>query len=386
MATVSVTFNTNIQSSRKSCADIFAPSSLSLLGSSPSCKVLADRLVINLGLGVSLAVGDSLTFTLGNGITELQSEPEYSQETEGGIPLAMPEDTVAYTPSFSLSAPSKICASSSFPLTVGDLQGFGPGLVSMAWSMQPEVRQLQELLPASFSGAQQISVPDLLTPGQDYTLTATATNSLGLQSAARTVKFSLPSALGLSVALSGPSSIQSDKNLEIRAEISQCNTTIAIPKYRYFWSSTGPLGSLARKNLHTLRLPPGTLQGGATYNFSVIVESEQDSVSGSAWLEITVEEAGPLAKLAANTLMYGTQSNIVLDATLSEDRDNSAGELHYEWSCASNSSGCFVYREGEPSARLEEVLEQGQLNNQYVVLDEVTLTCSMYLSQKAYLS
>ena len=69
------------------------------------------------------------------------------------------------------------------------------------------------------------------------------------------------------------------------------------------------------------------MEGGKSYNFSVVVISEQDDVSGSAFIVIDVEEYGPLAKLAANKVMYGSKNEIVLDATLSEDRDNSNGKL-----------------------------------------------------------
>ena len=58
-----------------------------------------------------------------------------------------------------------------------------------------------------------------------------------------------------------------------------------------------------------------------------MVISEQEDVTGSAFLIIEVEEYGPLAKLAANKVMYGTKNEIILDATLSEDRDNSNGKL-----------------------------------------------------------
>ena len=89
---------------------------------------------------------------------------------------------------------------------------------------------------------------------------------------------------------------------------------------------------------------------------------------------MTVMNQGPLAKLAANKVTYGTMSNIILDASLSEDRDNSAGELEYEWQCRmSDESGCYVYSGSNP-VRLEEYLPAGFLSKNYVVLESKTLT------------
>ena len=76
-----------------------------------------------------------------------------------------------------------------------------------------------------------------------------------------------------------------------------------------------------------------------------------------------MESLGPLAKLSANKVTYGTMSKIVLDATLSEDRDNSPGELKFIWSClTSDGSGCFVY-DGANPRRLEEALPSGYYLN-----------------------
>ena len=68
-----------------------------------------------------------------------------------------------------------------------------------------------------------------------YSVTATATNSLGLSSEPKSISFIKPSVdTGLSVKLVGPRKIHADRNLEIKAEISQCNTSDAgLPtKYR----------------------------------------------------------------------------------------------------------------------------------------------------------
>ena len=87
------------------------------------------------------------------------------------------------------------------------------------------------------------------------------------------------------------------------------------------------MDDLSKKNSKTLKLKKGSLQGGRSYNFSVLVLSEQDNIRATASILVEVESLGPLAKLAASKLTYGTKNNIVLDATLSEDRDNSLGEL-----------------------------------------------------------
>ena len=96
---------------------------------------------------------------------------------------------------------------------------------------------------------------------------------------------------------------------------------------QYFWTTDGPVEDLSKKNSKKLKLKKGSLQGGRSYNFSVLVLSEQDNIRATASILVEVESLGPLAKLAASKITYGTKNNIVLDATLSEDRDNSLGEL-----------------------------------------------------------
>ena len=254
----------------------------------------------------------------------------------------------------------------------------------MTWNVETsggnDASSVVDNLKENFEGPQKFSIPaDQLGAGEEYTVTAFATNMLGLNSTEMSATFSLPSSLGLSVALAGPASIRSDQMLDIRAKVSRCNSSNSIPSYRYFWSTDGPLSGLSRKNHHSLRLAGGTLQGGRSYNFSVIAQSEEDTLSGTSWLEVQVQEAGPLAKLAAKKLMYGTQSQVVLDATLSEDRDHSPGSLQYEWTCSTNSSGCFVYSEGSAPKRLEESLSSGALRSDYVVLESGLLVPATYL-------
>ena len=51
--------------------------------------------------------------------------------------------------------------------------------------------------------------------------------------------------------------------------------------HQYFWSADGPVGDLSQKTFKNLKLESGVLSGGRSYNFSVIVVSEQDNVTGS---------------------------------------------------------------------------------------------------------
>ena len=102
---------------------------------------------------------------------------------------------------------------------------------------------------------------------------------------------------------------------------------------------------------------------GTTLHCTIHENSFFTSVTGTGWAQISVESLGPLAKLSANKVTYGTMSKIVLDATLSEDRDNSPGELKFIWSClTSDGSGCFVY-DGANPRRLEEALPSGYYLN-----------------------
>ena len=120
-----VSFDRNIQAKElkiSSCDGIFTADTLALLGESPGCTVKADKVVITLGSDLSVKFSDELTLAPGNGITELQSEPEYSSEALGSVVVSQPKDLTSLSPSFSLSAPAQICPQGSFPVTVGDLQ------------------------------------------------------------------------------------------------------------------------------------------------------------------------------------------------------------------------------------------------------------------------
>ena len=105
-----------------SCDGIFTADTLALLGESLGCTVKADKVVIKLDSSLSVKFSDKLTLAPGNGITELQSEPEYSSEALGSVVVSPPNDLDSLSPSFSLSAPAQICPQGSFPVTVGDLQ------------------------------------------------------------------------------------------------------------------------------------------------------------------------------------------------------------------------------------------------------------------------
>ena len=137
---------------------------------------------------------------------------------------------------------------------------------------------------------------------------------------------------------------------------------------------------MSKKNSKTLKLKKGSLQGGRSYNFSVLVLSEQDNIRATASIMVDVESLGPLAKLSASKITFGTKNNIVLDATLSEDRDNSHGELQFSWSCKTmeDGSGCFVYS-GVAPVRLEEHLPAGDLNKDLVILENNILVPGIYL-------
>ena len=120
-----VSFDRNIQAKELkmgSCDGIFTADTLALLGESPGCSVKADKVVITLGSSLLVKFSDELTLAPGNGITELQSEPEYSSEALGSVVVSQPKDLTSLSPSFSLSAPAQICPQGSFPVTVGDLQ------------------------------------------------------------------------------------------------------------------------------------------------------------------------------------------------------------------------------------------------------------------------
>ena len=100
-----------------------------------------------------------------------------------------------------------------------------------------------------------------------------------------------------------------------------------LKKPGFFPSAEIEVAEALMKLAKTLKLKKGSLQGGRSYNFSVLVLSEQDNIRATASIIVEVESLGPLAKLSASKITFGTKNNIVLDATLSEDRDNSHGDL-----------------------------------------------------------
>ena len=88
------------------------------------------------------------------------------------------------------------------------------------------------------------------------------------------------------------------------------------------------MSDLSKKNSKVLRLSPGLLSGGKLYNISLLVLSEQEEgIVGEAFTLLRVGQYGPVARVAASKIMFGTRNPVVLDATLSEDRDNSQGDM-----------------------------------------------------------
>lgn len=60
------------------------------------------------------------------------------------------------------------------------------------------------------------------------------------------------------------------------------------------------MGDLTKKSHKKLKLERGVLQGGRSYNFSVVVLSSSANVTGSAWTMVKVDSLGPQAVLSAN--------------------------------------------------------------------------------------
>ena len=60
------------------------------------------------------------------------------------------------------------------------------------------------------------------------------------------------------------------------------------------------MGDLTKKSHKKLKLERGVLQGGRSYNFSVVVLSSSANVTGSAWTTVEVVSLGPQAVLSAN--------------------------------------------------------------------------------------
>ena len=69
------------------------------------------------------------------------------------------------------------------------------------------------------------------------------------------------------------------------------------------------MGDLTKKSHKKLKLERGALQGGRSYNFSVVVLSASANVTGTAWTLVTVESLGPLAVLSANKVRIMTTSS-----------------------------------------------------------------------------
>ena len=383
LAAVRVKFDKNLQGS-SDCTRIFTADTLARLGSEPKCSFSADKLEVEMGRGMSLRFGDNLAFQPGNGVRELRAEPEFAGEVTGSVTVATPADPAArYTPHFSLTGPAKLCTAGDFTLSLADLVGFGRGAVSLNWTVEPVTAALLALLPVAATGPVSLNIPaDTLEADTEYVVSVVGSNYLGLPSLPRSLPVTRPAAgPGLSVQLAGPRRARADRKLRLRALATECNSSSETgdqpPKFRYFWSVDGPL-TLAKKSSKSLKLEAGQLQGGRSYNFSVVVLGEGGAGQGSAWHSLSVARLGPRARLAATKLTFGAGNPVVLDATLSEDRDNSAGQLQFQWRCsAAEGGGCFVYS-GPGPVRLEEAVGAELLRQDYSSLPAATLSPATY--------
>lgn len=375
---IAIKFNTNIQGVRKDCSGIFQ--STQVFGKDPECVGKANILEIKLGSNHEVVNGTQVSLAVGNGVQELKAEGSFAVEATGSVTI-MAKSQDLTKPEFTLTGPSEICPNSPVKIEIGHMKGFGRGKKTITWELNGLSNQEATVNKAK-NKAKLVLSPEDLENVSTFNVAVEARNFLDQKADKKNLTLKMISSSALSVQIRGPAVISADKNLKLKVKTQLCGQSkndSKLLKYRYFWSADGPVGDLSQQSFKNLKLESGSLQGGRSYNFSVVVVSEQDNVTGSGWTMVTVKNKGPKAKLAANKVTYGTLSNIVLDATLSEDRDNSPGELEFDWSCMmKDGSGCFVYTGANP-VRLEEHLPEGFLNKNFVTLESRTLVPGDYV-------
>jgi len=346
-----ISFNLNFTSpvstsSLTSCESVFQTSTLSKLGTNPSCtwtnasslKVTmgADPKLINEKISLKNADIASSVGSCTNTSPVLEPIVNFPSQLYGA------SLQLSYSPSYSSS-----CATA--PLTFNSFYKGGYGRPLMCkWTLatNPASQTISAMSEKEFSVCREkleIGAGSLDT----FNLTATieVKNWLNL-TAKGTATTAVESQKFLTVEIEGGNLQSTKRNTEIEIK-AKTGAACSSNPISYSWgyvdtNATAAFNSAtvlsASLKPHALLIPKDTLQAGACYNFKV--GATQSGASGSATVKVCATSQPLVVEFDKSAGSVSSAVDLKVSASKSYDPDASTGSLTFRWTCAQGTGSC----------------------------------------------
>ncbi|XP_070541850.1 uncharacterized protein [Ptychodera flava] len=355
-AGILVTFDTGVQyKDFTSCSDIFDDASNALLGVGSECFFRdPKRLIIVIGKAVTLIEpGDVLTLRSGAVKTFHQ---DYSHDASGNITVAGPQQ--ALQPTALLDGAPKIPSCGDVRISGRRSTGSGARTMTYTWDVQSEGNMTN--VTAALSG---LNSPDLELDGElidadtPYNFSLTVTNFLGESDIAYYVversAVALPQIKVVSKGVDVSSASVSD-SFDLTAEVTFYSECVPPGTTQFSWSVDNSDVPLNLKTMYkrTLYVDANSLPGDQVITFTVQVhkDSDPDKVATASIQVATVSTPLVATIRGGAEITVGRDSgDVEIDGSSSEDPDNVAVDMSYEWTCTqvTDNAACYSYKSGE---------------------------------------
>ncbi|KAM9982628.1 hypothetical protein ACTFIZ_007168 [Dictyostelium cf. discoideum] len=328
-------------SNSPSCGSLFSSSTLKTLGSSPRCEYTASNiLMVTLGSGESVSVGQQLEFSQGGIISKDGSKNNYQT-----ITLEPPQDS---TPLADIKAPNVLDSCSPLVLDASHSKGGNGKSLTYDWSVSgaDTNTQLNNLLAQNNA---TITIPnDLLSSGQTYTFSLKITNWLKKSDSA-SVSVTKKEGDVLDVTIQGPSIHRMgaiDLTLKGNASVSSCLVDGASQNtntIKYKWSIVPEIQLASAKDYSgpTLNIPSSKWVYDTTYVITLTATSGKETNYDNVTViiskkPITAVIDGADKEFPLNTL-------ITLDASKSFDPTTTSTVKQLDGSTSTQQQQSFTY-------------------------------------------
>ena len=382
------------------CFAILSNSTAGMLGSSPSCPwESSTTLVINLGSGPTIDLGDTIVF-LDFVIFDLELM------AAGDVGAVVVPDPPVNPPTISavVTAPESIGVCDSLSLNGGTSTGNGGRAFIYSWSVEEadnaelsetELLSITDAL-ASAGSVSSVTIPnEAFESGTSYTVRLGLENWLGdtahirinvtrLTNPAPTITLA---SSAVTVYTSDAVSLQASAGLPDTSCLVQSNASSVDSSYSisYAWVQTGGpvLDPLFTSSLALLYMDPYTLAPGEQYFFQCTATvTFGDGVTPDSWntATVTVETSTqlPVAKLSPSdstrSLSYETLS-LSADGSFHPDfLDGNADGLSYSWACLVEATGedCLQDNPNSPNMDFNTLVVDAATADVYIFTVTVT--------------
>ncbi|XP_033114355.1 uncharacterized protein LOC117114776 [Anneissia japonica] len=357
---VKVKFNRNVNTDElQTCDAIFA--NAERLGGGAECEWKSQRsLVVTFGENSELGAGDSLRVNPGAIGGFKQKHSRTSEDDE--ISIEGPQN--AQAPVAICEVPSEISSCGNLQVRGEKSRGGGKRGLKRQWNITKngEVdtslqRQLDGFNRGDDGWGRKSFELDgsVIEPNVEYELTLSVENSLGIRHnvSRRFRKASIPKpTVTIRVKNGDAEAARVSKSLTLSAQVEYQEGCFDVGQTNFEWSWNNQDANIDDKNRFSRKLliPAKSLPGGKIIRFTVNVSREGDtSTYATDFIDIRAVNTDLKAIIwGSKSRQIGCRSGLVeLDGSRSQDPDEDAHEMSYDWTCEqiTDNLPCYSYRD-----------------------------------------